>query len=285
MFEGFNNHEKKTIADVIMWTIHHDVISSSLMMKTFQIEKFVAQSTLEMLSKIEVIEENDQQPELYYVLINEVENLLPEVLDLLINCDYSLSDIKKAVQGVPKEEKYVSSNILSDKSRDWIPFNETKPKLNTPILIRFTDESTVLMESKTEIVYSEDLKIAMWDGIEFHIMAPYPKYDFSPLSNKEYLNDGVFVTHWSNINRKDLEGWQTRFNPINKYKHLELSVSREQEEEVYKALILAAACIMRTVNDCAANDPTRDKLVKAHSVMCDLQSAIDYGIIQNSEGE
>lgn len=173
------------------------------------------------------------------------------------------------------KKKNVVSNILHE-PRDWKNANEVKPEVGQQVVIRMMNPTIIFTENETEIYPSEDMKIGEYirnasdpsTGI-WVVSPPYPRFDYSPLSTKDQLNEETIVTHWAVPEPGEIEGWNTRFNQVNIYKKLNIEVDEEHLELVYRALIWGAAFIQK-VNE----EPEAQYLA---SVLYDLQSILDSG--------
>lgn len=172
--------------------------------------------------------------------------------------------------------KKVVSNILLEK-RKWIDVKDAVPSPGQLVVVRLLNTKIIYGETDTEIYPAEDIKVANYakdynnpEIGHWHIAAPYPKYDFSPLTSKDKLLDGTVVTHWAELEKGELEGWNTRFDPAFVYKKLILQVDEDHEEDVYRALMWGAAFIDKIERD----NPEAKKLVR---ILYDLQSVLDKG--------
>lgn len=167
------------------------------------------------------------------------------------------------------------SLILSEK-RDWIDANIRKPDPKQLVVMRLTNPDIIFDENDDNIFRSEDIKIGEYyiptsseDGNgEWLVYGPYPKYDYSILTNKSRLKEGTIVSHWAIPEDGELEGWSNRLNPIGSYKKMSIDVDEENEENVYRALLHGAAFISQAMEE--------DKdLEKLYIILCDLQACID----------
>jgi len=89
----------------------------------------------------------------------------------------------------------------------------------------------------------EDVKVATYQENQWSVSPPFPLFDYSPLSKKASLKDGVTVTHWRYPDTEELKFWDERFQPIGKYEHLSIEVDSSHAEDVYRALIWGASMI------------------------------------------
>lgn len=173
-------------------------------------------------------------------------------------------------------KKIIVSNILHE-PRDWKNANEVKPEAGQLVVIRMMNPTIIYAENEKEIYPSEDMKIGEFirnatdpsTGV-WVIAPPHPRFDYSPLSDKERLNDETLVTHWAIPEEGELEGWRTRFDQTNLYKKLNIEVDDDHLELVYRALVWGAAFIQKYNPD----EPEAKYL--AH-VLYDLQYVIDTG--------
>lgn len=167
------------------------------------------------------------------------------------------------------------SLILSEK-RDWIDADSKKPEPNQLVVMRLTNPDIIFDEDDEKIFRSEDIKIGKYhittssvDGKgEWIVYGPYPKYDYSILTDKSKLKEGTIVSHWAIPENGELEGWDKRLSPIGSYKKLNIDIDDENEEDVYRALLHGAAFISQAMEE--------DKeLEKLYIILCDLQACID----------
>lgn len=186
--------------------------------------------------------------------------------------------------------KKVVSNILQQK-RDWKETKDGLPEDDKPVVIRLLHPSKIMYEDQEVKLPLEDCKIAKYnhEDKKWEILPPHAKYDYSPLSMKVDVNEETIVSHWANILPDELSNWGVRFDRILQYEKLELSVSTEMEELVYKAIIHAAAALSKEAGPYLFRDPTDEEKQQMHpdvisviqeirlyhSIMCDLQYAID----------
>lgn len=178
-------------------------------------------------------------------------------------------------QGVPDPSKRrVVSQVLKEQ-RDWIQPENKLPDECWPVVIRLCHRTNISGETPWEIFPLEDIQIGHYYGGKWYIHPPFPKYDYSLLSNKETIKENVDVTHWAIPKDGELEGWQTRFNRIGTYKKLELNVDSENEEMVYKALLHGAHFISQFGGADYHNAKPGEGLRKYHEILCDLQQSID----------
>lgn len=183
-------------------------------------------------------------------------------------------------EATPVEKEEISS-ILSER-RLWKDVNEEKPPKDIPVVVRLVNRDKIFNESENQVLYAEDIKIArMSEDETFKIDPPFPKYDFSPLTNKEELYEGTEISHWAFPEEGELEGWYTRYNPIRSYKHLKIEADEETEMDVYRALSFGSSAISRlyrfnptmAIPDDAPEDVK--ELFKFYEILCDLQSYFD----------
>lgn len=176
--------------------------------------------------------------------------------------------------GNPKPPKKIVSEILSEK-RQWVDARLSKPDPGVKVVIRMSDPAIIFAETETEILPSEDEKIAEWvrdindpNNGDWRICPPYPRYDYSPLSQKEQINPDTVVTHWAIPEAEEVEFYESRFNIVNTYKKLNLEVDEQHEADVYRALLWGAAFIQKA----NPNDPQAMYLA---TVLYDLQYILD----------
>lgn len=182
--------------------------------------------------------------------------------------------------------KKVLSKVLLD-GHEWFSTSEIdKVPRSEPLVVRLEHPKTVIGEDKDVIMYMEDIKVAMLNKEgEWRILPPHPLYDFSPLSSKDHVYDGVNVSHWRYPINNEVGEWAKRLMPINHYSKLVLEVDKDNERDVYIALIHAANAIVSRVDPEIWNNPDDDRAnqeKKDWAILCDLQSAMDYPGINNT---
>lgn len=175
------------------------------------------------------------------------------------------------------------SQILNEK-RDWKVVCKGKgddavtnyPEIGKQVVIRLYTKDMVFGEDKENIYVAEDIKVGTWDGENWTISDPQPKYDYSPLSNKNKLNDGVSVTHWAEpvTEPDEIMGWNTRLDKITDI-DMRIITEESREEDVYRALLFGAFALTQICNTGMINEsPERIRLY--HQILCDLQGSIDF---------
>lgn len=204
------------------------------------------------------------------------------------------------------------SKILEDKNgqRKWISIQDKLPEPNQRVYIRFHNKQFIYDENDEFIYYSEDLKLAKCvrdyqdpDNIEkcvWVIEPPYLKYDYSPLSSKDKLLEGSFVTHWSESTEEEREAWDNQDKPFGTYTKLHLEIDDQNEEIIYKAIYHGVSTLgqylmsiqnkfkndinraaeegnVSAVKDLkAAMDNEINEIMMYHELLYDLQKCIDY---------
>lgn len=187
--------------------------------------------------------------------------------------------------------KKLVSNILSE-NREWHDCNTEKPPKNTPVVFRFTNNNIIYGEDETSIYPAEDIKIGILSSDdEFVISGPFPRFDFSPLSNRSKFTEGTIVTHWAYPEEGEVEAWKTRFDPFHTYKNLSIEVDGEHIKDVYRALLVGASALSRLYGlnpskevDKNAPDELKD-LDNLYKTLCDLQAYIDNPSNENFNKE
>lgn len=274
------------LGELLAYVISNDHISCNDLQNEFKLTEQAAIKGIELCDALGIITVEHYQyfnKDNVYFTITDISQLNERAMEYLKSAGYDAERVNKLFQGKPREEKEYLSNILNDSVRTWKNVDYTTPPVYSLIIIRITSSDKVLYESRSEIMYVEDLKIAKWDGNKYVLEGPFPKCDFSPLSEMEKLKEGSIVTHWTEATEKDIQSWKNRFNPKNRYKHLEVIVDDNMVDDVYKSLLLAAGCVYKLMIDLPKEDETRIQLEKTHSIMCDLQAAMDFGKISNLE--
>lgn len=276
MFTQMDQQSKKMIADVIFMTIGKPTISQSVLKLHYP---FLGDTTInELLIMMQQLTIISKLPDgSYQVNPRKTGDIVPPVLWLLMTDGrYKKEEIEEKLSKLPPLEKKEVSGILQKGEYNWLDVNESPAPKDKPIAIRFKDVTKSYGETVDTIYVAEDMKIATFDGDKWHILPPFALYDYSPLSNKENINDGAIVTHWAEIEEKDLEGWNTRFDPIGKYKLLNIEADEDNKELVYKSLLWGASFIRQTIEN-NNNPESSGDLMKYYQVLSDLQYCMDSG--------
>lgn len=174
------------------------------------------------------------------------------------------------------------SKILNE-DRGWHNVKDKLPPIDKPVVIRFINPKFVYYETETEIYLAEDYKIAQClrdyndpDNIEkcsWNIIPPYPKFDYSPMSRKDKLLEGVIVTHWTEASDEDLLSWKSRFNIIDSYLTLKVEIDDDHAEVLYHTLMYANAMIGN-----AYDKEKTDVLLASHILLGDILNSMDKNI-------
>ena len=129
----------------------------------------------------------------------------------------------------------------------------------------------------------EDMKVASYDSENktWTIEGPFPKYDYSPLTNKDKVKEGANITHWSKLKEGEISSWHSRLQPLHLYSYLRLEVDKEHDEMVYKALLHAMDCIVKVGGESIFMPNSGSELGEYYETLCDLQAAMDGQIILN----
>lgn len=289
--QNVNPADMKILSEIIFWAIHYDAVTPQMLMLKMGCKAEFAEAAFHALYSLGVISKNnpnnDKEP--WIVMYVSIEDIPNEMINVLCQYGKDIKQIMKALEGLPKEKKKVTSNILSDKAHTWIDIKDEMPNEDEIVVIRMVNENKVYMQSRTELVYMEDLKIAKYcpnnDDI-FLIEPPFPLYDYSPCSTNQFINkgDGVKITHWAKLKQEEIDSWHHRFDPHFKYNELKLYCGDDHIEEVYRALVLAASCIGKEAIQYPKDNEVRTKLEKAYNYICDLQAAMDRGGDVNAVG-
>ena len=177
---------------------------------------------------------------------------------------------KMATEGKPRY-----SPVLAQE-REWIPVKDQLPGDAQPVLIRLLHPNDLSGEDEKYLFCLEDIMIGAHCDGNWYICPPFPKYDYSRLSNKQNINDGIEVTHWAVPKDTEIKGWDSRFDRIREYEKLVLEVDSKNEEDVYRALMWAGHFIAMAAGPDFNNKES--DMRKWYEIICDLQNAIDQGV-------
>lgn len=236
------NYTHDVFANCIMYILKHDTITSGDLVSRFKLSIEAVSNIIGTMELSNVISKEDENGN-HTVLVKCADDLNEGILWFLREHGFSNEEIVSAFYALKTEDKTEISKILMEE-RNWMDANENKPDLDTAVVIRIVDKNKIYYEDRTEVMYVEDIKIASWDGYNWYICPPFPKYDYSPLSDHFEINDGAIVTHWATPEEGEVNAWYTRFDRIDNY-HLNIDVDPEHEEEVYRALLLGATYIAK----------------------------------------
>ena len=150
--------------------------------------------------------------------------------------------------------KKLISNILP--GGNWFDVNDSKPDFGKKVVIRVVSDNLTYYEDDEKIMLAEDQKIGVYladindsSKGEWAIAPPFPKYDYSPLTNREKISDGSKVTHWRELMDGELDSWNVRFSVTGTYDTLKLSIDSEHEEKLYRSLTHGAAAMRVRANE------------------------------------
>lgn len=181
--------------------------------------------------------------------------------------------MQDAIYSYPKYKKKVLSRILMyEGKRDWVNIEDKKPEFGDVVIIRLCDNTKMVAENDLHVMVLEDMKVAKYTEEGWKILPPHPLFDYSPLSNKEIVNDDALVTHWAVANEDALKAWECRFKRIREYKHLKIETDDENLELVYRALLHGAHAIAAV---CDGNIDSSEEYRPLYEVLSDLQAYLD----------
>jgi hypothetical protein len=263
---------RKVTANAIMFILKHDAISESDIVHRFKLSTEAAANVIKTMITARILGEANEYG-FYPVIVKCLNDINEGIIEFLSDNGFSKQDIVDAFKALTTEEKDEVSMILNEK-RNWIDINTTKPNENTPVVVRMVNKNMIYTENKSEVLYAEDVKIAEWDGEEWMIIPPYPKYDYSPITKFSELNEGTVVTHWAEVSDDELEDWKNRFNRFSDY-NMKIEIDPEHEEDVYRALMWGAAYIAKFGGPDFANAQPGTGLRKMYETLCDMQACID----------
>ena len=191
---------------------------------------------------------------------------------------------EKNITNQSKSDNKKKISKLLNEDRNWHNVHDTLPNPDQIVFIRFTNPHYIYYETDVEIYYAEDLKLAKCtrdyddpDNIEkcsWSIIPPYPKYDYSPLSKYDKINEGSVVTHWAEANDENIKDWNNRFNISDDYITLKFDIDDDHSELMYKALMFA----MGYIGNAYVNNKS-DELLAYHIVLQDLLNSMDKNIM------
>lgn len=279
MENNTNTKTNQVLANIIMYIFKHDEISAADIVDRFKLSIESSNNVIDTMYKSRVLGEANEN-NMHPVMVKCFGDINEGIIEFLNENGFSKQDIANAFKSLKTEEKKEVSIILEE-DRNWIDFNETKPSINIPVVIRMVDKNLIYTESNSEVIYAEDIKIASWDGEKWTINPPYPRFDYSPLSRFGELNKDTVVTHWAETDLEEFEAWKNRFNRIYDY-DLNIDVDKEYEEDVYRAMMYGAAFISKF----GGPDFTDRNgiLRKMYNVLCDIQAHLDSKSSTEEEG-
>lgn len=266
-----NNIGHDILANVIMYIFKHDTITGADLINRFKLSIEAATNIITTMGASGII--GPEEAGVHPVTVKYLDDINEGIVEFLNDHGFTKEMIVDAFKALPTEQKEEVSIILRE-DRNWRNADEVKPDFNIPVAIRMIDRSKIYTENRSEVLYAEDIKIALWDGEKWTIIPPYPKFDYSPLSKYSELNEGVIVSHWGDIMVEELNAWQRRFDRFHGYK-LKIEVDPDYEEEVYRALMWGAAYISKFGGPDFNNDDPENSLRKMYTTLCDMQACMD----------
>ena len=180
---------------------------------------------------------------------------------------HHIDNTKIITEGKPRYSQVLQQD------RNWTRPSEKLPEENSPVVLRLMHSTELGGEDESYLYPIEDIMVGYYSSGHWVIASPFPKYDYSRLSNKSVINENVEVTHWADLNEGELEGWKTRFNRIREYGKLVLEVDEDSEEDVYRALMWAGHFIAMAAGPDFYNKDS--DMRKWYEILCDLQNAIE----------
>ena len=275
------------LANMIFFTLGLDFVEESQIMNEFNVDSKTAQQSLVAMARLGILRGMQVGEKIVFqVMITSFSQLQQSFIDKLKTLG-KYSDQQLIARIEPDDsEKAEYSPILDDDKWNWHESSVETPNEDKLLYIRIRNDFNTL-KSKTTKTFVEDSRLARWKNGEFVLEPPYTKYDFSPLTDRDKFKEGAIVTHWAYASEEDLDMWKKRFEFIHGYDELVLKVDEYNEEEVYDALVLAAAALSSALQNCKEGDPMIEKLDNAHMIICDLQSCIDQNQpeVQNAMGK
>ena len=258
----------KIFANCVMYILKHDTISAADLVNRFKLSIEAASNIIGTMELTSIIDNPDKNG-VYTVIAKSMDELNEGILCFLHDNGFSNEEINYAFKALTIEEKEEISNILLEE-RNWINADETKPDLDTAVVIRIVDKNKIQVETRSEVMYVEDIKIASWDGYNWYICPPFAKYDYSPLSSHSEINEGAIVTHWATPEEGEVNAWNTRFDRTSDY-DLKISVDSEHEE-IYRALLIGATYIAKFGGVEFTECPENQGLKSAYNALYDMMS-------------
>lgn len=183
-----------------------------------------------------------------------------------------------------EEKKHIISRILIEK-RQWFDTEIALPNEGQEVVIRLFNKDMTSGEVTPDgsVFAVEDEKIGFYINGKWMISSPYPKFDYSPLSNGPTLNEGTVVTHWAvpeEATDKDvgeLEAWKNRFKIAGKYDEFVVRIDKKHEELLYRACSWGAASIRQLIGE-------NEDSLPIIALLWDIQNLMDQNAeIRNGE--
>lgn len=181
--------------------------------------------------------------------------------------------------------KELKSAILErlDEKFQWINVEDELPPSMKKVVVRIVDPTKVIRETEDGIYPLELIMLGYYssDGT-WEIAGPYPKYDYSPLSDHNVLRKGAIVTHWAVADVTAITQWESRLDFYNEYTTLDIQIDSDKEELLYLALTEASSTIGAEIDmlaakqnrTCTETERMNDLLNKIR-ILYDLQACID----------
>lgn len=272
----FEKIDPKLLSEIIFWAIGQDFIIPEMAKEEFTLSDEETSAAIDVLLQWGVVVPD--QNGFLIVQIQEYADLNPRTLKFLIDNGYKESQIMKVLD-LPDSQKEEISMIVNENSMyEWDDDISTVP-INTPVWIH-VKAPKYAQKAKTFFRMVEDAYIAVYDGEKWNIEPPYPKYDFSPLADRNVFKEETIISHWAELKEDDLDKWHKRLDRSQEYSKLAIYVDEEHDKQVYRALNTACTAITTVLRNSNMNDPNYQKYQKAYKVMHDLQACFDLGNIE-----
>lgn len=231
-----------------------------------------ADRVIALCTELGALEPGDED-NTYVIPFKSFDDIPDKLKDIMSSNGVDLDDVK-AYMG--NADKTISSNIVATHDENWISVEDKLPDKDVPVVAHIINRNIVDYETRCEVYYIEDAKIASWDGNKWVIMGPHPLFDYSPCTSKFDLNEGCEVVHWTPATEQAVEEWRHRLDPSHIYESFEMSFDNKYKSDMYKALLMGATCIKHEM-DSTDDEKVKHTLAQAYGYIMDIRCVMDRG--------
>lgn len=287
-FSELDDINRKFISDAIMIALTTGRCSPSILKDNLQnvpmfagvLTDGIYQQMMVLLSNMGIIEPlyvSHEDTDDLYCIIHCWNNLAPDIKELLIATGHTESDVRAILKELPDDKKEIISKIVDNSEEEWYEVADAMPPEDMNVAIRIYNPTMVAQENDRQKILVEDISVAKWTGAAWKISGPYPCVDYSPLVQRNKVNEenGAVVSHWRHITAEELSNWIHRYDPIRDYEYLDIIVDDENRTTVYRALVHGSNLLERASKDPNIDETTQAGLKDLSNVLNDLAGCLD----------
>lgn len=287
-FSELDDINKKFISEAIMVALTSGRCSPTILKDNLQnipmfadgLSDGIYQQTMVLLSNIGIIEPlyvSHEETDDFYCIIHCWNNLADDIKNLLIDTGHKEEDIRSVLKELPDDKKEIISKIIDNSEDTWYEVAEALPAIDTDVAVRIYNPAIVSQENDHQKILLEDISVARWTADGWKITGPYPCVDYSPLVQRDKVNEenGAVVSHWRHISADELSNWIHRYDPIRDYSYLDILVDNDNKTTVYRALVHGSNMLDRASKDPNIDENTKNGLKDLSNVLNDLAGCLD----------